>query len=308
MIKQLAAGALMVGAVSGAARGDPSDLAWGVFITHHVPELAFTTAPPPEGWCGAYWSHPLEVCADQNARVDVNGRRGCVWFVLAAWEENKVWCEAEFGFGEYDPRVFSFLDRGPCFPGTGLEVPTSGWPGPNEGIALAAQGTPWAGNFMPVYRFGGYAYSYYGAEIIPLGPNPATGSAGTTNCVQPAHSWATIELGGLGINTDGIVVCPEGLRSACCDPVTYECHMLSQGDCGTIGGHWAPVPFQCPHACDLRVCCHYGSCLILSAPECFNIGGIGYGMWVSCDPNPCGGPSPLEDASWGRIKALYREE
>jgi hypothetical protein len=246
-------------------------------------------------------------CEDQNNRIDVSGHLGCVWFVLAAWEEDKEWCGVEFGFGEYDSPVFNFTASGPCFPDTGLEWSTPGWPGPGEGTVFGTTAAPWAGNFLPVYYFSGYAYSYYGAGVIPLGANPATGSAGTTNCTHPEELWEAIELGGLGIDTDGITVCPEGLRSACCDPVTYECHMLSQVDCEALGGYWAPLPFECPHACDRVVCCLYGLCYIMSEPECFNIGGQSIGFWNSCTPNPCGGPSPLEETSWGRIKTLYRQ-
>jgi hypothetical protein len=32
------------------ALGDPDDLQGGVLAAHHVPELIYTTAPPPGGW------------------------------------------------------------------------------------------------------------------------------------------------------------------------------------------------------------------------------------------------------------------
>lgn len=306
MLKFVLVGTMIASAVLGSVHAESADLAWGVFITHYVPELGYSSDPPPAGWCEAYWSHALLACENQVNRIDVSGYVGCTWFVLAAWEEEKEWCGVEFGLGAFDARVFGFADHGPCFPQTGVELPTAGWPGPNEGTALATEGVPWLGNYMPVYYFGGYAYSYYGPGTIPLDVNPETGFAGTVNCLHPPHSWEAIEMGSVGINTDGVLVCPEGMRSACCDPVTYECTMLSQEDCDALGGHWAPLPYQCPQACHIRVCCLYGACLLLSAPECFNIGGDRFSIWDSCDPNPCGGPSPHSKASWGQIKALYR--
>jgi len=62
--------------------------------------------------------------------------------VLSAWTESKQWCGVEFGFGGYDGGAFLVAAHGGCFPGAGLTIPTSGWPGPGEGIALAVTDTP----------------------------------------------------------------------------------------------------------------------------------------------------------------------
>ncbi len=296
-------GAVCVGASMATASADPTDLGWGVLVSHYVPDLVFSSDPPAEGWCEAYWQFGLHSCRNQTNRVDVGGYLGCCWFVLAAWSSEKEWCEAEFGLGHYDARVFSFVDWGPCYPSVGIEVPTSGWPAPNEGTAFLSTGEPWTGNLLPVYYFGGYAYSDFGPEIIPLGVNPATGLAGTANCLQPHGFWEADQLGGLGINSDGIFVCP---TAVCCDTVTNECHIMNQADCEEMGGLWDPRGHDCPLACEEHVCCFFGECFLMSYPECWLMGGDWDGYLDSCGPpNPCGGPSAEQRTSWGKIKSLY---
>ena len=76
-----------------------------------------------------------------------------IWFVLAAWHEDKEWCGVQFGFGDYDPNLFGVLEYWPVFPVEGLELPTSNWPGPSSGTAFVTTGNPWTGNYEPVYFF-----------------------------------------------------------------------------------------------------------------------------------------------------------
>jgi gingipain R len=134
-----------------------------------------------------------------------------VWYVLSAWAESKEWRGVQFGLGTYDADDFAITQYGPCFPSQGMVLPTSGWPGPDEGIALTAMDTTWVGNFQPVYWFAGYVY---GEGLIPLAEDPASAFVG----------WANIEntefeaegLGGIGLFMDGIAACPqcEVLRDA----------------------------------------------------------------------------------------------
>lgn len=307
MLRRLIIGVVLVGAAMASAGAESTDLEWGVFIAHYVPELGFSSDPPPEGWCEAYWSYPLGSCEDQNNRIDVTGWLPCSWYVLAAWEEEKEWCGGEFGFGNYDARVFAFGEYGACYPEAGLENSTGNWPGPNEGTIFLVSGSPWAGNFLPIYYFGGYAYSDFGPEVITLDVNPTTGSAGTRNCLQPPESWEAIELGGLGINADGILVCPEGPRAVCCDTLTYDCYILSQGDCEAIGGRWLPMwSGGCPVPCEPHVCCVGPDCYLVPWIQCHEMYGVWDSLLDSCEPNPCGSPSPTQGATWGGIKSHYR--
>ncbi len=177
----------------------------GVLIAHHPQGIEFSAS---EDWCARYEREfRLSECTDQNPRIDLDGNTGhsSIWYVLAAWPEEKTFAGCEFGFGQYNPDSYVFLDHGPCFQGNGLELPTSGWPGPTEGVALAAAGTPWSGNYVAVYWFAGYAYE---EELIPLGTDPVTGFAGTANCAMPPMTWAAEELGALGLFRPGQSACP----------------------------------------------------------------------------------------------------
>ncbi len=188
------------------AAADPANLENGVLIAHHPPGLQYSAG---QDWCQRYFDDfAIDTCSDQHNRIDLDANQGetSVWCVLAAWDESKEWCGTEFGFGEYDPDIYLFLDHGPCFPVDGLDIPTAGWPGPNAGTALTTTTTHWSGNFVPVYWFAGYAYQ---EGVIPLAADPATSFGGTGNCASPPQTWAAGEFGSMGLFRDGAYACPE---------------------------------------------------------------------------------------------------
>lgn len=186
------------------AHADESDLSNGVFIVHNPPGLQFSDFPPPEGWCEHYESNfAISSCEEQNPRIDVTS--GSVWYVLAAWCEEKEWCGNEFGFADYDPTIYDFVEWGPCAPGGFLEIPSDYWPGPNEGTAFVATDMFWVGNFVPIYYFTGYAYS---GGVIPLGPDPPTDFVGFCNCLVPPELWEPVCIPAMGILMDGVECCP----------------------------------------------------------------------------------------------------
>jgi hypothetical protein len=45
--------------------------------------------------------------------------------------------------------------------------------------------------------------------------------------------------------------------------------------------------------------------MVLSKDDCDSFGGIFQGGYTNCEPNPCPGPTPTQDESWGRIKARF---
>jgi hypothetical protein len=162
----------------GTALADPADLSNGVFIAHAPSSFQYTNSPPTGSWCGAYTEYAaIDSCSEQINEVDTQGP--VVWYVLSAWTESKQWCGAQFGFGDYDAENFVVMEHGACFPSAGLTIPTSGWPGPNEGIALTTTDENWSGNFVPVYWMAGYVY---GEDVIPLGPDPGSDFAGWARC------------------------------------------------------------------------------------------------------------------------------
>jgi hypothetical protein len=231
-----------------------------VLIAHFPTEMAFSFDPPTGGWCQFYWdSLRIEDCEDQVNRIDTGNQ--VIWFVLAAWDEDKEWCGTEFGFGEYDSDTFVITDFSPCWPENGLEIPTASWPGPGEGTAIVTTGAPWEGNFVPVYRFTGLAYE---EGLIPLAADPATGFAGTSNCANPPESWAADSLGGMGLFQNGVYACPEGWIFAA----------QNMGERGTE-----------PQG----VCCIGEACQVTTPSNCHTLGGDFYAGYETCDPNPCPG-------------------
>jgi hypothetical protein len=233
----------LIAFVASAAGDDPRDLSNGVLIAHAPLGLEFTNPAPPEGWCQHYIDNfAIHSCEEQNPRIDTEG--GAVWFILAAWDEEKEFCGIDFGFGDYDGDVFCFVDWRPCFPeGGGLELPTDNWPGPTEGTAIV--GFDWTGNYVPIYHFVGYAY---GAAVIPFGADPATGRAEFGNCPMPPPQVFEIGcLGGMGILTDGIECCPAEM-SVCC--VGCDCYVATEEECADLGGEWHPEWDTCePNPC-----------------------------------------------------------
>lgn len=229
------------------ASAHPDDLSAGAMIAHHVPELAYSSTPPAGGWCAAYAPHAIHYLARVIPTIQTAGTQPAMWYVLAAWEaEEKTWCEVSFGFGDYDADAFTFAVAQPCFPNLGFELPTAGWPGPNEGTAFAAAGEPWHGNWLPVYAFAGYAYGgdpARPATVIRLGPDPATGAIGWRNCCPQRPQFFTVApegRGAMGINTAGVV--PEFPQlpepGTCC--LGGIAMMTYQSECDALGGIFHP--------------------------------------------------------------------
>lgn len=310
-MKQVFLTLALVTLVVGSGSADPNDLAGGVLIAHYVPELGYSSDAPAGGWAEAYSAYAIDNAADQNNRIDVDTSLAASWFVLAAWIEEKQWCGAALGFGDFDPGLFGFCEHAPCYPEAGLEVTMGDWPGPNTGIAFVVIGTPWTGNFVPIYWFGGYAYAYAGEGVLALAADPSTGFAGTSNCLSPPTQFDAACLGGIGIRTDGLYCEPEGgPAAACCNAETGECTVLPESDCLAAGGEHHPEWDSCdPNPCPLpvAVCCMgtLPECFLLPEEDCINAAGEWYPEWFTCDPNPCG-IIRTGRVTWGSIKALYR--
>jgi len=267
--------------VVGAGWAD-TDLTGGVFICHHPPALAYTDPPPVEGWCQEYLdSHAIASCEEQNPSLETPGP--FVWFLLSAWSGERTFCGAQFGFGDYDPGLCEFTSWGYCVPGGGLEIPTGGWPGPNEGTSVVTTDAPWAGNFVPVYFFAGYSYGGAGGRI-PIEVNPATGSAGWGNCETPPETFAPECSGALGVFEPGIECCPT-TRHACC--MGAECYLRTEPECTELGGMFHPEWDSCDERPCPAACCVGAECYLASERECADIGGVFHPEWDSCAEYPC---------------------
>ncbi len=287
---------------------DPTDLGGGVLIAHYVAELTLSETPPDP--CLEYAPYAITYHSEQVNRVDTDTYALADWFIIAAWTETKQFCGVQFGFSGFDPGIFAFSEFGACFPATGgLEIPSTGWPGPNEGIAFVVTGDAWEGNYLPVYWFIGYAYGYSGPDVIQLIPDPTVADpfGGMGNCASPPEKWDAA-LGGMGINTDGTYVEPTGViyDYVCC--VDGDCIIVnSEDECMALGGEFMPDLDSCePDPCLIEaVCCVLGDCIITTEEQCVAAGGEFHPEVGSCDPNPCEN-TPTDETSWGTIKALYR--
>jgi hypothetical protein len=294
---------------TGPIRADVDNLEGGVFIAHHVPDMMFTNPPPAEGWCQHYLDNfAIADSASQINRIDTT--EASVWFVIAAWVEDKEFLTVQFGLGGYNGNAYGFIlsECGGCFPAEGLELPSSGWPGPHEGIAITVTTLPWTGNYVPVYCFWGHAYE---EAVLPLGvdetmPIPF---GGFVNNAVPAQMFDATCFGAMGIFTSGIpcgpIDPPPPIPHVCC--VGPDCFLvMSELECNLLHGVWYPNLDSCdPNPC-VSVCCIGEECVLTySQIACQASGGIWRpDLGHSCEPNPC--PStPVRRKNWGNIKTLY---
>ncbi len=325
----------------GSASAQETNLAGGVMIAHHPAGLAYTS--DAVDWCATYAGAPLTDSAQQNNMItgDPNADEAFVWFVVAAFAQDKVWCGTQFGLGHFSADDFYIDGYGACLLDN-LEIPTSGWPGPNEGTAVVATSTQWSGNYQPVYWFGGYCY---GETVVSLDVDPSVGFIGFGNCEAPSQTWAA-EGGSMGIFTDGVAVHPQEQEppQACCDEFG-ACELLIPADCEAGGGIVDDSETCDPNPCAVlvRACCMpNGDCVVLLPADCTQAGGVPEDVIETCDPNPCPqlegaccideactitteadctgdyqgnlttcDPNPCEvvatdDASWGTMKSIYR--
>jgi hypothetical protein len=146
-------------------------------------------------------------------------------------------------------------------------------------VAIAATTVPFRGNFVPIYYFIGYAY---GATVIPLINNPATGFAGASTCETPSVPFQATCLGAMGILSDGIACAPQTeIPGACCF-VGGTCQLVvNQTACEGLGGSWNGAGTCDPSPCPVTwACCIHDeatgdeTCLNLTQAECAQSGGL----------------------------------
>jgi hypothetical protein len=278
----------------------PDDLSDGAFITHYVAQVQYTTTPPPEGSWDAHYlaNYAISDCDEQVTEIPGATDEARLWFVLAAWSEDKIWSAAEFGI-DYSPAAYLIVEHGPCFPGQGLTLPNPTWPAPGTGIALTVAGqptVPWSGNFKPIYYFWGYTY---GAGTIALIPDPEVepeSFIGVANANAQEFEIDANRRGAIGLDGAlGVKVCPP--RGACCLAGGNECQILMLEECLSAGGHFLGDATTCePNLCPFSwACCIDSICFLLTEQECVAFYG---GAWFEgelCEGFDCAAASSLPD-------------
>ena len=276
-----------------AAAAYPYDVQYGCAIAHAPPGVTYTVDLDA---CDTYAAAPIADCSQQVNRIDI-ANQPMVWYVLLAWgdgTETKYWRGFEFGLGDFVAGTSGYMitQHGYCpvpEPGTVLTIATEGWPGPNEGIAMSATTTEeaevWSGNLKAMYWFAGYAYS---AQVVPLGPNPSTGTVSLLPL--PGHSQpvqvdlflgAPGVLGSMGLLTDGVAASPPvEITGACCF-FGNECQVLTLAECDAQGATFQAFATTCdPNPCPtVWGCCIAGAdpspyCFMLTEESCETYGGI----------------------------------
>jgi len=302
---------------AGYAGAEPTDLSTGVFITHHPAGAEYTT--DVADWCAEFTTQGWEISSfgEQNARIDCELEEARTWYVIAAFTdgEDKTWCGIGFGLGDFvQETTFYIGGAGFCLDGA-LEIPSDGWPGPNENTSVVATATPWSGNYVPIYWFGGYIY---GAGAVPLAGLDIEGSIkppSLANCLAPSVEYPLAEgsYGTMGILQDGVgvggVVVPQ---YACCDETDGSCSIMTEDACDTALGVWYDGETCDPKPCE-EICCldaaHSYECVDnQTEAECT----AAQGTWHPEQDNNCDAlgdtfcSTAVPNVSWGEIKTLYK--
>ncbi|MFC1572998.1 hypothetical protein ACFL6M_05305 [Candidatus Eisenbacteria bacterium] len=126
-MRSISFGLILLLCLTASARGDPRHLEGGALTVHYVPE----SYDRYSRYCELYSSwDPITDCDDQNTRVNVPTYLRTHWYVLAAFEEDKEWCQVQFGLNNYDPYLMSFewIGTKPCYPpdGDGVVIESGG--------------------------------------------------------------------------------------------------------------------------------------------------------------------------------------
>jgi hypothetical protein len=267
----------------------PDVLGGGALIAHYDP--AFVGTDPDH--CDHFYNAPLTNCDDQVNRIDTATSMEVIWFVVAAFDEEKIWCECQFGLSDYNPSIVHFMSWEACFPPEGgIEETSPGWPGPLAGTTLTTTDVPWEGNFIPMYLFNAYVYGGV-SGVVQLTPNITVPVpfGGFGNCASPPVRWDA-QLGGMGVNEPGTWVCWD---ISCYPPwvccVGDDCILVNtQWECEQLDGELHPEWDSCmPNPCEvLAACCWEWICVLSTQAECTVIGGEWHPEWESCGPpNPC---------------------
>jgi hypothetical protein len=203
---------------------------------------------------------------------------GVEWFLaVAAGKSELAFQTIVFGLGPFDDYAAYLSNWGPCQAAlVSVEVPSSGWPAPMTGTAVSWSPNCLTGMMVPVYYFGFYLY---GGGDVPFGDFYPGQPASVVSCTSPPEEDLIEDPDGdgffgiMGVGpASGKQECPPPQvdEGACCNLLTGECMLMTEGDCNNLGPDylWDGSP--------------------------------------SCEPNPCPPPVATKQTTWGQIKSVYR--
>jgi len=253
--------------VAGRVHAGPHE--YGVLLGHIAPGIEYTSGEAYEG------RSDVDDCSDAVcwAPVPEDPEQAVLIYILASFHESPGPIKVhsfEFGLGQYDMGSFSIADYGY---GSAVQLDevnqlaSSGWPGPNEGIAVAWKYvSACEDELQELYWFAGYVY---GPVEIPLGKDPTQDFAGVAVSEPPPSVRDDFEQLGtiaFGSGAEGDNPCNEG-------PIE----------------HWG-------------ACCVGSDCEEMYLEDCEYRGGTYQGDGTDCFPDPC---KPAVQTTWWKLKRLY---
>jgi len=188
-----------------AAFAGPND---GVVLTVHGNVNGAATGGVPDNAI----SLPFN-CADMSPTAKPD-QDGVEWFLVVAASPSRLRFDTiTFGLGDYNQSLCYISFFGPARQDLApLELPSLGWPAPNEGTAVTWSPNCLSGSLVPVYYFGIYAY---GAGEIPLGDFYPAQRAVVVSCERPPDEDEILVFGSLGCGgAAGASACGERGRQA----------------------------------------------------------------------------------------------
>lgn len=185
--------------------------------------------------------------------------------------------------------------------------------GPNPDTGLGG-----CGNCLtPPVQFPPFCYGTMGLMQAGVECCPPTGDPTGACCIADDIEYCQIlteadciAAGGEYLGDDTICdgACPA--TGACCQ-AGGACDIMTQSTCETVGGDYQGDGVTCVTAdCPIIwACCIAGECFLMTEEECDDGGVAPWRTWFPeevCGEGGIDCTTPIEETSWGQIKAIYR--
>lgn len=284
---------LLFGVSSASALAGPN--AGGVLIVHEC-QLVRTYA----------YDCALDACvnADVQAVLDFP----IMWKVWAAFREGSSPRLKAFVMGSQFPPSVVIEAAGLIDPVNDFEIAQDGWPSVSGGGVGISFGQVKTAIVNDCYWFAGYSYNQ--GDLWSLTPHPVGQTIFVDDSVPPIED-VVAGFGSLGFGVPGSLPCPSPpppVGACCLEP--GNCVIVPEAECVELCGMWfgegiSCDPNPCPPLAGSACCLPDGTCELHWPNVCECLGGVTLPEIFTCDPNPCDG-TPIEETSWGRIKAIHR--
>lgn len=245
--------------------------------------------------------YPSDAPSCENVDNEIALGAFAVWKVYAAFPDNASPRLKALVMGEQFDAATYVLAGGLPDPVADFEITQNGWPLTSGGGVGISFGTVKTTLMVECYWFGGYNYT---GGAWAVAPHPTQTMIFVDDSVPPLEDPITA-LGSVGFGVAGNTPCPIGpAEGACCFP-DGTCQLLFADACLGAGGivFGGPCdPNPCPEPPPQGACCFGADCVITTQSLCIAQGGAWFGG--ECEPNPCA--VPVEETTWGAIKANYR--